>query len=124
MCHIQEISILRPPSLEVVSIAVTSFLDVEMCVIAVYRRPQLPLSNFLSLLESYVRCIQHQIMPTLILGDFNENLLNTGSSRLQQFMSSLGFLQLVSRPTTDSGSLLDHIYFNRPTTTKTLVSLA
>ena len=54
-----------------------------------------------------------QIMPTIILGDFNDNLLATsGSSRLLQLMSSAGFSQLVRVPTTDSGSLLDHIYYN------------
>ena len=52
-------------------------------------------------------------MPTIILGDFNDDLLSTStSSRLLQFMSSKGFSQLVQGPTTDSGSLLDHIYCN------------
>jgi endonuclease/exonuclease/phosphatase (EEP) superfamily protein YafD len=51
-------------------------------------------------------------MPTIILGDFNDNLLSLGPSPLLQLMSSRRFSQLVEVPTTDFGSLLDHIYYN------------
>ena len=54
-----------------------------------------------------------QKVPTIILGDFSDNLLSTSASlRLLQFMVSKGFSQLVQAPTTDSGSLLDHVYCN------------
>ena len=53
------------------------------------------------------------MVPTIIVGDFNEDLLSRStSSRILQLMSSRGFSQLVQVPTTDSGSLLDHIYYN------------
>jgi endonuclease/exonuclease/phosphatase family metal-dependent hydrolase len=53
-----------------------------------------------------------QIVPTIIVGDFNHDLLSTPtSSRLLQLLSR-GFSQLIKVPTTDSGSLLDHIYYN------------
>ena len=84
-----------------------------MCVVAVYRRPQLPLSTFLPLLDDYLSRIPHQEIPTVVLGDFNEDLLSTAhSSRVVTLMTSKGFSQLVKLPTTDSGSLLDHIYYN------------
>ena len=105
------------PSLEVESIIVDPCPNLRMCVIVVYRRPQLLLTNFLSLLNDYLSLLSHETMPTVILGNFNENLLmSTGSSRLLQFMSTIGFSQLVKEPTTDSGSLLDHIYFNQSCT--------
>lgn len=66
-------------------------------------------------MEDYLSPLPHQTMPTVILGDFNENLLpSTNFSSLLQLMSSLGFTQLVKTSTTDSGSLLDHIYCNQP----------
>ena len=103
----------HPHTLEVESILFNAHPNLWMCVIAVYRRPQLLLATFLSLLHDYLNHIQHQTIPTVILGDFNENLLPcTSSSRLLQFMFSRGFSQLVKVPTTDSGSLLDHIYCN------------
>ena len=95
----------------------------RMCVVAVYRRPQLPLSTFLPLLDDYLSRISHQEIPTVVLGDFNEDLLSTAcSSRVVTLMTSKGFSQLVKLPTTDSGSLLDHIYYNR-TATSTFVDV-
>ena len=115
--HPVRTSIQHPPTLEIVSIVVSTQTGHRICVVAVYRRPQLPLGTFLPLLNDYLSNLPHQThqgMPTVILGDFNENLLpSTSSSRLLQFMSSLGYTQLVAEPTTDSGSLLDHIYYNR-----------
>ena len=107
------ISCQRPPSLEVVSIIATSnHSGCRMCILTVYRRPQQPMATFLSLMDEFISNLP-QIVPTIILGDFNDDLLSTSSpSRLLQFMSSNGFFQLVQVPTTDSGSLLDHIYCN------------
>ena len=104
------INIPHPPQLEIVSIrAITTNSGCSICVIAVYRRPHQPLTAFLSLLSISVP----QITPTIILGDFNEDLFSRSSqSALLQFMASRKFSQLVEVPTTDSGSLLDHIYYN------------
>ena len=103
----------RPPQVEVVSILITTtHSSSKMCILAVYRRPQQPLATFLSLVDQFVSNLP-QIVPTIILGDFNDDLLKTSnSSRLLQLMSSKGFSQLVQASTTDSGSLLDHIYCN------------
>ena len=115
--HPQCINIQHPPSLEVVSIMVTTRNNLQMCIVAIYRPPQLPLTNLLSLLENYFGDLPHQTVPTIVLGDFNVNLLqSTISSHLPEFMLSQGFTQLVKVPTTDSGSLLDHIYSNQSDT--------
>ena len=81
-----------------------------MCIIAVHRRPQQHLATFLSL-GDYLANLP-QIVPTIIVSDFNEDISRSNSSRLLQLMTSRGFSQLLQVPTTDSGSLLDHIYFN------------
>jgi len=57
-----------------------------------------------------------QTMPTVVLGDFNDDVSTASSSHLLRMMSSKGFSQLVKVPTTDSGSLLDHIYYTGTTT--------
>ena len=116
MCFVPDVGMYQCSTLEVESILVNAHSNLRICVIAVYRRPQLLLSTFLALFEDYLsNIIQHHTLPTVILGDFNENLLPyTSSSRLLQFMSSKGFSQLVKVATTDSGSMLDHIYYNQP----------
>ena len=82
-----------------------------MCIVAIYRRPQQHLATFLSLVNDYLANLP-QIVPTVIVGDFNEDISRSNPSRLLQLMTSRGFTQLVQVPTTDSGTLLDHIYFN------------
>ena len=77
----------------------------------VYRHPQQPLATFLSLFGNYLAYLPH-IVPTIIVVDFNEDLSRSTTSRVLQLMSSRGFSQLVQVPTTDSGSMLDHIYYN------------
>ena len=106
------INLQHPPQLEVVSIMATStHSGCRMCIMAVCRRPNQLLTAFLPLLNHYISDLP-QIVPTIILGDFNENLLSPSPSPLLQLMSSRRFCQLVQVPTTDSGSLLDHIYCN------------
>ena len=69
-------------------------------------------TTFLSLMDDFLSSLP-QIVPTIILGDFNDDLLSTSnSSALLQLMSSQQFSQLVQVPSTDSVSLLDHIYCN------------
>ena len=101
------VSLQHHRDLEIVSILVN---HQQLCIVAVYRRPQLSLSRFLTLFKDYLYHLPHSTIPTIILGDFNENLL---SSLLSSYMLSVGFSQLVTVPTTNQGSLLDHIYYNR-----------
>ena len=99
------------PSLEVVSVLVK---QQQLCIVAVYRRPQLPLSMFIPLFSDFLRLLPHSAIPTIILGDFNDNQLSLSpTSALSRYMTSLGFSQLVTMPTTDQGYLLDHIYYNQ-----------
>ena len=52
-------------SLEVKSVTLTSHCNLKICVVAVYRHPQLPMATFLPLLDNYLSRIPHQTMPTL-----------------------------------------------------------
>ncbi len=111
MCTISPTNIQHPPSLEVVSIIVHPGANLQMLIVAAYRRLQLPIRTFVTLLSGYMDNLPYPTMLTIILGDINVNLRS--SSVLMQFMSSLGFVQHVDTPTIDSGSLLDHIYSNQ-----------
>ena len=107
------ININHPNQLEAISIIATSTNSGRrMCIVAIYRHPCQPLTEFLPLISNYVTNLPN-IIPTIILGDFKEDLLSRStSSVLVQLMSDREFHQLVHLPTTDSGSLLDHIYYN------------
>ena len=53
-------------------------------------------------------------IPTIVLGYFNEDLVQNPDSRMLSLMSNNGYKQLVQSPTTDRGTLIDHVYYNRP----------
>ena len=56
----------------------------------------------------------------LVLGDFNEDLMQN-KTKISNYFKQHGYKQLIHQPTTDQGSLLDHIYFNGTSTTTTEV---
>ena len=49
----------------------------------------------------------------LVVGDFNDDLMGN-TTKICSWFESNGFKQLIDHPTTDQGSLLDHVYFNGP----------
>ena len=52
-------------------------------------------------------------LPTITLGDFNEDSYNNTHSILN-IVNSSNFKQIVQSPTSDRGTLIDHMYYNRP----------
>ena len=79
-------------------------------IVTVYVRP----SSVSSVVASMTNLLQSldNTLPTIILGDMNVNLLEDSGIRLLAAMSHHGYRQLVNCPTTDYGSILDHVYVN------------
>jgi len=50
-------------------------------------------------------------VPTAVIGDMNKNILS--KSKLETFMISKGFTQLLQESTYIQGSIIDHIYINQ-----------
>ena len=50
---------------------------------------------------------------TVVLCDFNYDLLSPPEHTITQLMGNCGFGQYVTGPTTDDGSLLDHVCANK-----------
>ena len=53
-------------------------------------------------------------LPTIILGDFNEDLYDNTHSCILNTMTSSAYTQLVQSLTSDCGTMIDHVYYNRP----------
>lgn len=60
------------------------------------------------LLESWI----DKGVPTSIMGDVNINF--SRSCSFTRFLEQEGFQQMIQKPTCDTGSLIDHIYVNKP----------
>ena len=80
----------------------------------IYRSPSVSISTLLTVLSSILSQSTTLCVPSIILGDFNEDLLAKSDLRLPNLMSSHGYSQLVQSSTTDNGTLIDHVYYNKP----------
>ena len=78
----------------------------QIVVSLVYRPPLVPMSNLLSILNNILSALSNS-EPVIVLGDFNEDIMSNPNSVLLQFMSSNGFRQVVSTPTTDRSTMID-----------------
>ena len=76
-----------------------------------------PYATLLTVLISVFNTLDFSL-PSIVLGDFNEDfsplaLNDPDTTRLGRFMRDNSYNQLVKKCTTDRGTLIDHIYFNR-----------
>ena len=78
-----------------------------------YCRPQGKVAQFIKQLTELFNLISTK-EPTAILGDFNEDI-SQPNPKITKFLNEKGFLQYISTRTNDSGSIIDHIYFNKNT---------
>ena len=86
--------------------------DIQIALL--YRPPSIPTASFVTVLTTIVAHMSLSTLPTIILGDFNEDLYDNTHSHILDIMSNNGYTQLVQSPTTDRGTLIDHVYYNRP----------
>ena len=83
-------------------------------ILVLYRSPNVPMQALISMLLRMLLYVSTTDMPTLILGDFNEDILTQPNSSIVSLMLSHGYTQIVSSPTTAKGTLIDHVYYNGP----------
>lgn len=100
----------------VLHITIQNLVSTPVHLLIVYRRPNTPFTQFHTTLLQIVKDNHLQQTNTVILGDFNMDLLRPSSGR-QALITSLphnNFSQLIQHNTTPQGSLLDHIWSTIP----------
>ncbi len=85
----------------------------QVQITVIYRSPSATMTTLLSDLFDIIDSLSTDI-PSLILGDFNVDLQTQTNVQLPNFMFSHGYTQLVHEPTTDHGTLIDHVYSTVP----------
>ena len=88
--------------------------------ITLYKPPRTDPSAFADNLHAFLQSLDRNTL-TVIVGDFNYNLCTDPQHAILDIMRQYDFHQFVSTPTTDEGSLLDHVYVNRPNRVSTSV---
>ena len=100
------------PQLEFLPAITSPTPENELIIITIYRRPNtISIQCFIKLLQELLSNAALHQKKIVILGDFNEDLLDN-KTNICNFFQQNGFKQLIHQPTTNQGSLLDHIYFN------------
>ena len=74
-------------------------------------RPPLSLDTFLTDTLQILHTSASNL-PSIILGDFNEDTGSPRYCRIEHLFATFGFNQIVRKPTTDSGTCIDHVYCN------------
>ena len=91
-------------NIEIVAI----LLKDNIAIVTVYRPSAQPVDMFLSSMKYVIAFLKDRYEKIIILGDFNEDAKNV--EPIQECMSTNGFSQLVTFPTTEGGTTIDHVY--------------
>ncbi|XP_074521382.1 uncharacterized protein LOC141787083 [Halichoeres trimaculatus] len=87
---------------------VCNYVDLEILLAIIYRPPVYPMSLF----KEYLSKLLDQLNPLsntiVVMGDFNDDILK--SSSMCKFFAEREYVQLVTEPTTERGTLIDHVY--------------
>jgi exonuclease III len=91
-------------------------------IVAVYRSPSCSIKTFLDFFEKWLDENDNECNKTIIVGDFNINLLSKGAAcrRTKDIIYSRGYRQLVNfntRVAQTSASLIDYVLSNSPKVT-------
>ena len=99
--------------LEIVVVQISE--PVQMIVISVYRPPSTPVDVCMNHMLEIIAQFQH--VSTCIVGDFNEDVSVTSNTHHCTVLRLQGFKQMVSIPTHDSGTIIDHAYVSQTVNT-------
>ena len=99
--------------LEIVAVKISE--PIQMIVMSVYRPPSTPIDGFMNNMLDIIAPFQH--VPTCIVGDFNEDVSITSNTCCCAMLRLQAFKQVVSKPTHDSGTIIDHVYLSQTVNT-------
>ena len=109
------------PKLEFAATVISPTTQDELIIITIYRRSNsVSAQHFIQMTQQLLSKPQLHGKNILVLRDFNEDLMGE-KTNICSFFQQYQFKQLIHQPTTNQGSLLDHIYFNGSSITKTEV---
>ena len=101
------------PGLEFLATSLSLSSNRNIVVITLYRRSStVSTQEFIAMVEQLLYSTALLHAEILVVSDFNDDLMGN-TTNISSWFKRNGFKQLIDHLTTDQGSLLDHVYFNR-----------
>ena len=82
---------------------------INVIVLTIYRTQKYNLHRFLQNFNDLIERVLRSSERIVVCGDFNEDI-KKGETVIEKYMKSNGFNQCVQSATTESGTLIDHVY--------------
>ena len=95
--------------LEIVAVKISE--PIQMIVVSVYRAPSTLTDVFMNHILEIIAQFKH--VPTCIVGDFNEDVSIISNICCCAMLRLQAFMQMVSKLTHDSGTVIDHVYLSQ-----------
>ena len=102
------------PGLEFLTTSLSPNPNTKIVLITLYRRSStVSTQEFIAMVEQLLSSTALLHAEVLVVSDFNDDLMGN-TTKISSWFERNGFnqLDLIDQPTTDQGSLLDHVYFN------------
>ena len=100
------------PGLEFLATSLSPNLNRKIVLITLYRRSStVSTQEFIAMVKQLLSSTALSHAELLVVSDFNDDLMGN-TTKISSWFEMNGFNQLIDQPTTDQGSLLDHVYFN------------
>ena len=97
---------IRMTNLEIVVVQISE--PMHIIVISVYRPPSTPIDVFINGMLEVIE--QFQNVPICVVGDLNEDVSITSNTHCCTMFRLQGLQQMISKPTHDSRTIIDHVY--------------
>ena len=98
----------KPEIVSTETYSLISFRTFHFIIIFLYLSSNFKSDDLFGLFDNWIK----KDVPTSVIGDVNQNMLNFKKGSFNRKMMSIGFTQLINEPTCDTGSIIDHVYVN------------
>lgn len=113
-------NILNIPNVNIESI-ICQFKKPDMIIVVIYQPAQYHLSLFKTYITKLCNTLSNRSDNIFLLGDWNHDELKTQT--MSTFTAKLGYVQCVTEPTSENGTLIDHVYKKKTSKYTTIIQV-
>ena len=98
---------MKPPNFDLECL-IYNCVTYNILLAVIYRPPSYQLDLFKTNLNKLLDLLDTRSDTIVVMGDFNDDMFK--ESTMNNLMANRGYVQVVSQPTTENNTLIDHVY--------------